>query len=378
HNVRVAHYASRAPGVPLGLAWAMGAYAFDRYKQAPGKQPKLIWPSDAKPERVSLMAEAVMSARDWINTPTCDMSPEHLEAEAREIAARHGAAIEVVSGGALLDQNYPLIHAVGRAAAVPPRLITLRWGTKGAPKLALVGKGVCFDTGGLDLKSASNMLTMRKDMGGAACVLGLAHMIMGSGWAVDLAVYVPAVENSVAGNAYRPGDIIRSRKGLTVEIGNTDAEGRLILADALTKAEEDGADTIICMATLTGAARVATGFDLPPFFTNDEGLAALAAAHSMAVADPMWRFPLWTPYQKLIESKVADLNNSPDGPNAGAIAAALFLQRFAGRARRFLHTDIAAWTDRAKPGRPVGAEATAMRALFAALEADFGQNTSRT
>jgi leucyl aminopeptidase len=354
----------------LALSWALGAYAFDAYKSAGPKarQVRLVWPDGARKARVEAAAEAVWSVRDWINMPAADMNPQGLEDAVRAVAARHGASVETIAGDALLEQNFPMVHAVGRASSVAPRLITMTWGPHDAPALALVGKGVCFDTGGLDIKPAASMLTMRKDMGGAACVLGLAHMIMVAGWRVRLSVYVPAVENSVAGNAFRPGDILKSRKGLTVEIGNTDAEGRLILADALTLAEERAPDTLVCMATLTGAARVATGFDIPPFFTDDEDLAARVMAASKSEADPMWRLPLWKPYQPLIEGKSADLNNSPDSPNAGAITAALFLSRFVAKDRRFLHTDIAAWTDRAKPGRPLGAEATAMRALFAALE----------
>jgi leucyl aminopeptidase len=359
----------------LALGWAMGAYAYDRYKTS-GPKPKgakLVWPEGARRDRVSAAAEAVWSARDWIAMPASDMSPAGLEAAARAVAERHNAEVSVVAGGALLDQNYPLIHAVGRAAAVPPRLVELRWGPATGPKLALVGKGVCFDTGGLDLKPASNMLMMRKDMGGAASVLGLAHMIMSANWPVRLSVYVPAVENSVSGDAFRPGDIIKSRKGLTVEIGNTDAEGRLVLADALAKADEDGAETIICMATLTGAARTATGFELPPYFTDDESFASAVAVAARDAADPMWRLPLWKPYTSMIESKNADLNNSPDSPNGGAITAALFLNKFVSKGRRFLHTDIAAWTDRAKPGRPNGAEPNGMRALFGALESLYGK-----
>jgi leucyl aminopeptidase len=358
----------------LALGWAMGAYKFDRYKSLPAKAKnvRLVWPDGANRARVTAAAEAVWSARDWIAMPASDMSPAGLEAAARAVAERHDVSVDVVTGGALLDQNYPLIHAVGRAAAVPPRLIRFEWGKKDHKKLALVGKGVCFDTGGLDLKAASNMLMMRKDMGGAASVLGLAHMIMSARWPVRLCVYVPAVENSVSGDAFRPGDVIKSRKGLTVEIGNTDAEGRLVLADALAKACEDEAETVICMATLTGAARTATGFELPPFFTNDDDFAGRVQAAAMRVADPMWRLPLWKPYNAMIEGKSADLNNSPDSPNGGAITAALFLQKFVDAKTRFLHADIAAWTDRAKPGRPLGAEPNGIRALFAALEPMYG------
>jgi leucyl aminopeptidase len=367
------HGANIAPD-DLALGWAMGSYKFDEYKSAPpkAKNLRLVWPEGANRKRVLAAAEAIWTARDWIAMPASDMSPAGLEAAARAIAARHGATVEAVTGGALLDRNYPLIHAVGRAAAVPPRLIKIEWGKKKHKKLALVGKGVCFDTGGLDLKAAANMLMMRKDMGGAASVLGLAHMIMSANWPVQLSVYVPAVENSVSGDAFRPGDVIKSRKGLTVEIGNTDAEGRLVLADALAQACEDGAETVICMATLTGAARTATGFELPPFFTNDDAFATSVQAAAMRVADPMWRLPLWRPYNALIEGKSADLNNSPDSPNGGAITAALFLNKFVDAKTRFLHADIAAWTDRAKAGRPVGAEPNGMRALFAALESIYG------
>jgi leucyl aminopeptidase len=266
-----------------------------------------------------------------------------------------------------------MVWAVGAASSRAPRLIDLRWGDASRPRLTLVGKGVCFDSGGLDIKPSSAMLTMKKDMGGAAAVLALGHMIMDAKLPVALRVLIPAVENSISGEAYRPGDVLKSRKGITVEIGNTDAEGRLVLADALCEGDSEAPDLMLCMATLTGAARVATGFDLPPFFTQDDKLTADLMAASMREADAMWRLPLWRGYRELIDSKVADLNNSPSTPNGGAITAALFLERFVEKAKAFAHFDIAAWNDRARPGRPVGGEAQAVRAIWSMLKARYAQ-----
>jgi leucyl aminopeptidase len=269
-----------------------------------------------------------------------------------------------------------MIHAVGRASVRQPRLVELRWGAPDAPKVTLVGKGVCFDSGGLDLKSAAGMALMKKDMGGAAAMLGLAHMIMSAGIPVRLRVLIPAVENAVSGDAYRPGDVLTSRKGLTVEIGNTDAEGRLVLADALADADDEAPELLVCMATLTGAARTATGFELPPVYTDDEALAAELAAFAGSEQDPMWRLPLWKGYEGWIEGKNADLTNSADSPYAGSITAALFLKRFVTRTKGFVHFDVAAWTDRPKPGKPAGAEAHCIRALHALIQNRFGSKTA--
>jgi leucyl aminopeptidase len=313
----------------------------------------------------------VFLARDLINTPSNDMGPAELADAASGLARRHGAKAAVIEGDALLKQNFPLIHAVGRASERAPRLVDIRWGAGSAPKVTLVGKGVCFDSGGLDLKTSAGMLTMKKDMGGAAVVLGLAHMVMDAKLPVRLRVLIPAVENAVSGRAYRPGDVLTSRKGLTVEIGNTDAEGRLVLADALCEADDESPDLLIDIATLTGAARSATGMEVPPFFTDDEALAADISRHAVDVHDPLWRLPLWRGYEKTIASPIADLNNSPDYNLAGAITAALFLNRFVGKARSWMHIDIPAWTDRPRPGRPRGAEANAARALYALLSSRY-------
>jgi leucyl aminopeptidase len=296
-----------------------------------------------------------------------------LEEAARSLADRFGARITVITGDALLEANYPMIHAVGRASTRAPRLIDIVWGKDEHPKVTLVGKGVCFDTGGLDLKNSSGMATMKKDMGGAACVLGLAQMIMGADLPVRLRVMVPAVENSVSGSAYRPGDVLNSRKGLFVEIGNTDAEGRLVLADALAEADTENPALMLCLATLTGAARAATGMELPPFFTDNESLSADLIRHGNAEHDPVWRLPLWRSYESAVDSTIADINNAPDYPLAGAITAALFLNRFITKTESWAHFDIPAWVDRPKPGRRKGAEANAIRAMFAVIAARFGK-----
>jgi leucyl aminopeptidase len=353
------------------LAWTLGTYRFSRYRKKQGPAPKLALPQGVDGEEASRIADAVFLARDLINTPANDMGPAELAAAAQAVAKQHGAKVTEIAGEALLKQNYPLIHAVGRGSARPPRLIDLRWGKPNAPKLTLVGKGVCFDTGGYDIKSSAGMLTMKKDMGGAAVSLALAQLIMGAGLNVRLRVLIPAVENSVSGNAYRPADVFPSRKGLTVEIGNTDAEGRLVLADALAEADSEVPDLLIDIATLTGAARVATGMELPPFFTDDEMLAAELMQSSAEVHDPLWRLPLWRGYESTLNSSVADLTNNPDYSYAGAITAALFLNRFVTEAKSWVHFDIAAWTDRPKPGRPRGAEATALRAIWQMLKTRY-------
>ncbi|MGA9793924.1 MAG: leucyl aminopeptidase family protein [Rhizomicrobium sp.] len=355
-------------GTTAALAWILGTYNFGRYKKNKRQFPKLVLPKDADGEDATRIAEGVFLARDLVNTPSNDMGPEELAEAARALAKRHGANIALIVGDELLTKNYPLIHTVGRASVRAPRLIDFSWGKPGARKLTLVGKGVCFDTGGLDLKSSAGMLTMKKDMGGAATVLGLAHMIMDAKLNVRLRVLIPAVENSVSGNAYRPGDIFPSRKGLTVEIGNTDAEGRLVLADALAEGDAETPELMIDLATLTGAARAATGMELPPFFTDDEKLASDLSRVGLAVADPVWRLPLWRGYEAAVNSPVADITNMPNYGLAGAITAALFLNRFVSNAKSWMHLDIPAWVDRPKPGRRAGAEANTARALYALLK----------
>lgn len=349
------------------VAWLLGTYTFDRYRKRAKRPAKLLISDESDAAEAERIAEGVFLARDLINTPSNDMGPAELADAASGLARRHGGSIVVIEGDALLKQNYPLVHAVGRASDRAPRLIDIRWGKAKAPRVTLVGKGVCFDSGGLDLKTSAGMLTMKKDMGGAAVVLGLAHMIMAAKLPVRLRVLIPAVENAVSGRAYRPGDVFRSRKGLSVEIGNTDAEGRLVLADALCEADSEQPDLLIDIATLTGAARSATGMELPPFFTDDEVFAADLCRHARDVHDPLWRLPLWRGYEKTLASPIADLNNSPDYNLAGAITAALFLNRFVARARTWAHLDIPAWTDRPRPGRPRGAEANAARSLYALL-----------
>ncbi len=361
-------------GAHAAFAWALGTYSFDNYRGRPKKaQPRLVLPKGVDGDAVSRIVQGVFLVRDLVNTPSNDMGPAELEAAARKVADAHGARVNVVTGEALLAANYPLIHAVGRASAREPRLIDLKWGSDSHPKVTLVGKGVCFDSGGLDLKNASGMLTMKKDMGGAAHVLALAQMVMAAKLPVRLRVLVPAVENSVSGTAYRPGDVLKSRKGLTVEIGNTDAEGRLVLADALAEADSERPELLVCIATLTGAARAATGMELPPFFTDDEKLAADLMRHASAEHDPLWRLPLWRSYEPAIESPIADLNNAPDYNLAGAITAALFLDRFVSETKSWVHFDIPAWVDRPKPGRRKGAEANAIRALFSLLGERYGK-----
>ncbi len=351
------------------FAWLLGAYRFDRYKAAKSPSARLIAPEGLDTRQARREATATGFVRDLVNTPAADMGPDALEREARALAATHGARVSVVAGDDLLEQNFPLIHAVGRAAAIAPRLIDLEWGRPDAARVTLVGKGVTFDSGGLDIKGAEGMSLMKKDMGGAANALGLARMIMEAKLDLHLRVIIPAVENAIAGNAFRPGDIIRSRKGLTVEIGNTDAEGRLVLADAMTLGAEAKPQIVITLATLTGAARVALGPELPPFYCDDDPFARTVIEASQAVHDPMWRMPLWKPYASSLSSPVADLNNSPGGSFAGSVIAALFLKRFAPEDAVWGHFDIYAWRAKPAPGRPAGGEAQVIRALYAALEA---------
>jgi leucyl aminopeptidase len=362
-------------GARAAYAWAIGTYAFDRYrkKSARKDKPRLVLPEGVDGALISRLAEGVFLARDLINTPANDMGPADLEQAARRVAETFDARITVTTGEALLKANYPLIHAVGRASPREPRLIDFTWGNERHPKVTLVGKGVCFDTGGLDLKNSSGMLTMKKDMGGAACVLGLSRAIMEAKLPVRLRVMIPAIENSVSGSSYRPGDVLTSRKGLTVEIGNTDAEGRVILADALAEADSESPDLMLVLATLTGAARAATGMELPPFFTDDEYLAADLMRHGTEVHDPLWRLPLWRGYEPTVDSAIADVNNAPDYSLAGAITAALFLNRFIAKTERWAHFDIPAWTDRPKPGRRKGGEASGIRAMYAVIAERYGQ-----
>lgn len=354
------------------LAFALGAYKFSRYRKADRKEVKLVVPDGVDAADLSRIVEGVTLARDLVNTPANDMGPAELHEAARLLAEKHGAWLEAVVGENLLIQNFPLIHAVGRASTRPPRLIDLRWGEKHHPKVTLVGKGVCFDTGGLDLKPEKAMLIMKKDMGGAAATLALAHMIMSRGLKVSLRVLIPAVENSVSGSAFRPLDIYPSRRGLTVEIGNTDAEGRLVLADALAFADEEEPDLLIDMGTLTGAARVALGPELPPFYTNDAALAADIERFATGERDPVWRLPLWAPYDSMLESKIADVANVSASGFAGSITCALFLQRFVSKAKAWVHFDVYAWNPSSKPARPEGGECQAARALYALLKYRYG------
>ena len=348
----------------LALGYGLGAYRFDRYKPSKSEAPTLMIPADADAADIKRQLAGVFLARDLINMPTNDMGPNALEAAFRALGEHYKADVSVIAGDDLLKQNFPLIHTVGRASAEAPRLLEMRWGKKGHRKVTLVGKGVCFDTGGLDIKPAASMLLMKKDMGGAANVMGLALMIMDAKLKIDLRVLVPVVENSISANAFRPGDIYRSRKGLTVQIDNTDAEGRLILADALAYADEEETGLIVDMATLTGAARVALGPDLPPFFTDDGELAHALTDSSLTVDDPMWRMPLYMGYDKDISTRIADLTNAPSGGMAGSITAALFLKRFVTNAKSWVHFDIFGWAQSERPHSPVGGEAQAIRALY--------------
>ncbi|HWD60418.1 MAG TPA: leucyl aminopeptidase family protein [Stellaceae bacterium] len=356
----------------MALGWALGTYRFTRYRAKPAGTARLVWPERADRGHVERLAGAVFLARDLATTPASDMGPEELADAAQQVAKDAGAQYRVVVGDRLLAENYPTIHAVGRASTRPPRLADIIWGEPDAPKVTLVGKGVCFDTGGLDLKPASGMLNMKKDMAGAAIMLGLGQAIMQAGLPVRLRVLLPCVENSVSGNAMRPRDIIKTRKGLTVEIGNTDAEGRLILCDALSEASDEKPAMIVDAATLTGAARVALGPELPALFCNDDTLAAALLAAGAAEDDPMWRMPLYKPYRRMIDSKIADLNNVSDGPQGGAITAALYLNEFVDPAVPWAHLDVLAWNNRSRPGRPEGAEAQTLRAVYAHIAGRFG------
>ncbi|MAN75749.1 MAG: leucyl aminopeptidase [Rhizobiales bacterium] len=354
------------------LGFRLGAYGFDRYSKSK-ERPVLELPEGAEAQEIENLVNSVFIARDLVNIPANDLGPDAFEVWIADFAKAHGAAINVVRGDDLLEQNFPMIHAVGRASDQAPRLVDFSWGDQAHPKLTLVGKGVTFDTGGLNIKPGSSMALMKKDMGGAANVLGLANAIMAAGLKVRLRVLIPVVENSIAGNAFRPGDVLPSRKGLTVEIGNTDAEGRLILADALALADEEDPDLVIDMATLTGAARVALGPDLPPVYARDEAFAKTLVEHGMAVDDPLWPMPLWNGYDKLLSSKIADVNHISTGGLAGSITAALFLNRFVKPETEWMHFDIFAWAPEARPGRPYGGTDQGIRALFGVLKTRYGQ-----
>ena len=355
------------------LGWALGSYRYNRYKPAKPYGAKLVWPDGADRAYVERAADAHALVRDLVTTPASDMGPDELAAVARGVAKAAGAKIRIVMGDALLKQNYPAIHAVGRASDRAPRLIDITWGKPSAPKVTLVGKGVCFDTGGLDLKPSSGMQLMKKDMAGAAQALALGRMIMQAKLNVRLRVLLPTVENSVAGNAMRPLDVLHTRKGLTVEVGNTDAEGRLILCDAIADAVAEKPELMFDFATLTGAARVALGPELPALFCNDGALLGELMSAAAVQEDPLWPLPLWQGYRPLLASKVADINNISSGPFAGAITAALFLQEFVPSDIPWAHFDFIGWNGTTKPGRPEGGEAQGLRAVFALLDARYGR-----
>ncbi|MBI5119750.1 MAG: leucyl aminopeptidase family protein [Rhodospirillales bacterium] len=351
------------------LGWLLGGYRFDGYKKDAEKpKAKLLWPTGADKNGVTALFEAICLVRDLVSTPASDLGPRELASEARKLARRFKARCKVISGPALEKAGYPAVYAVGKGSARPPCLIDISWGRASHPLVTLVGKGVCFDSGGLDLKPSSAMKLMKKDMGGAAHVLALAHLVMSAKLPLRLRVLIPAVENMPGPNAMRPMDVLKTRLGLRVEVGNTDAEGRLILADALCEASRGKPDLIVDFATLTGAARSALGPDLPALFSNDDGLAKDLLEAAQAENDPLWRLPLWSGYEDMLKSKIADLNSAPDSPFAGAITAALFLQRFVSKTSVWVHLDVFAWNGAERPGRPVGGEAMGLRAVFALLK----------
>jgi len=363
-NYRVAADWPRQRLERAAIGWALGTYQFTRYKKHDARRAKLVVESAASMRRVRGQVAGLYQVRDLVNTPAEDMMPEHLARAVKRMSEDFDASFRQTIGDALLKANYPAIHAVGRAASHAPRLIDLRWGRNKDAKVTLVGKGVCFDSGGLDLKSASGMRLMKKDMGGAAHAIGLASMIMSARLPVRLRLLVPAVENAVSGDAYRPGDVLASRKGLSIEIDNTDAEGRVVLSDALTEAASESPDLLIDFATLTGAARVALGTDVPAMFCNRDDVASGLAESAERVRDPLWRLPLHRPYRELIDSSIADIANSGGSPYGGAITAALFLQDFVPDSTPWVHFDLMAWNLRARPGRPEGGEAMTLRAVF--------------
>ena len=350
----------------FALGFALSKYRYTRYASQAAHAAELICPVGVDKANINAIISGEFLTRDLINTPANDMGPSELEEEVRKLAKKHKATISVITGDALLEKNLPMIHAVGRASARAPRLIDMKWGDSG-PSLTLVGKGVCFDTGGLNIKAGSSMGLMKKDMGGAAHVLGLAQMIMATNLKLRLRVLIPAVENAIGNSAFRPQDILTSRKGLTVEINNTDAEGRLVLADALALADETPPDLMICIATLTGAARVAVGPDIAPYFTDDAGLSHVVATAAQNVSDPVWQLPLHAPYETMIEPGIADLDNAPKGGFAGAITAALFLKRFVSDTQKFIHFDCYGWQPSSAPARPKGGVGQGTRALFQAI-----------
>ncbi len=360
------------------LGWALGCYSFTRYRKSDKMLPVLVWPKGADRAGVDRAASATFFVRDLINTPASDMGPAELAEAARGLTEEFEAKLTVVTGAELLAQSFPAIHAVGRASPREPRLLDLTWGRRSDPKVTLVGKGVCFDTGGLNLKPSSAMLLMKKDMGGAAHALGLARMVMMAGLPIRLRVLIPAVDYAVAGNAMRPLDVISTRKGLSVEVIDTDGEGRLILADALAEADRDKPDLLIDFATLTGAARVALGPDLPALFCNNDSLAKELMAAAEATSDPLWRLPLWQPYRKGLESKIADLANVAASGHAGAIFGALFLESFVSKDTAWAHLDLMAWNTTSRPGRPEGGEAMGLRAAYALIDSRYGTGPKQT
>lgn len=364
---------TKAQATNGAIAWALGGYKYDRYKKMAPAKAKLVWPKGADRKLAEAVIAGVTMGRSLVNTPANDMGPEELAKAARDLGRKHKAKVAVTTGDDLLKKNFPTIHAVGRASVRAPRLIDLTWGpARGAPKVTLIGKGVCFDTGGLDLKSAAGMLNMKKDMGGAANVLAVAAMIMGAELPVRLRLLVPAVENSVSGNAFRPRDVIKTRKGLTVEIGNTDAEGRLVLCDAIALAMEDKPDIVVDCATLTGAARVALGPSLPALFCNDDSLADDLLKAGLAADDALWRMPLHGPYRQMLDSDIADLNNVSTGGFGGAITAALYLEAFVAEGTPWAHIDMMGWNQSSRPGRPKGGETQSARAIFEMIRKRYG------
>ena len=352
------------------LSWLLGSYQFSRYKSSPRKTAALLLlPSPATIQAQQIFA-AVALTRDLVNTPTEDMGPQHLATIAEQLAAEFGGTFNEIVGDDLLRENFPAIHAVGRASHRPPRLIELRWGDPSHPRIAIVGKGVCFDTGGLNIKGADGMRQMKKDMGGAAHALALARLIMQMKLPVSLQMLVPAVENAISGNAYRPGEIVSTRAGLKIEIGNTDAEGRVVLSDALAYAAESKPALILDFATLTGAARVALGPELPATFANDDKWFDALAQAAATTHDPIWRMPLWQPYNEMIKSSIGDIVNT-GGPQAGAVTAALFLEKFIPSGQAWIHIDVFSWNPKPRPGRPEGGEAQSLRACFQMLQTKF-------
>jgi leucyl aminopeptidase len=356
----------------LTLGWQYGSYRFSRYRKPASELPALVTPAGADLEYVRLASEALAEARDLINTPANDLGPAELGEAVQRLALQHEAECRIIVGEDLLRQNFPLIYEVGKGSAREPRLIDMRWGKRGNPLVTLVGKGVCFDTGGLDIKPGSGMILMKKDMGGAALVLALARMLMGADAPVQLRLLIPAVENSISGRSFRPSDVLRSRQGLTVEIGNTDAEGRLVLADALAEADSEQPSLLVDLATLTGAARVALGPELPAIYSTPAELAEQLRQVGERESDPMWPMPLWHAYDEDLGSRIADLNNVSATPFAGSITAALFLKRFVLRTRHWLHGDVYAWNPKERPGRPLGADPQTVRALYRLIRQRFG------